>query len=85
MPADANHTFLHDRASNKRYNLLDSLHIHEKFLSSYRPSGVEISEAEGGFKRTLQSLKWFLPHCICKALCDVKTADAVAFVDSMDI
>ena len=34
LPEDANHTFLHERASNKRYNLWDSLYMHEKFLSS---------------------------------------------------
>jgi len=91
--------FLHDRAINNGYNLWDAVQTHEKFLSSERPPAVEISEAvamclqdkeaEGDSPRTLQSLRSvllrFAAHCSGKALCDVKTADAVAFVDGMDI
>ena len=91
--------FLHDRAINNGYHLWDAVQTHEKFLSSERPPAVEISEAvamclqdkeaEGDSPRTLQSLRSvlyrFAAHCSCKALCDVKTADAVAFVDGMDI
>ena len=91
--------FLHDRAINNGYHLWDAVQTHEKFLSSERPPAVEISEAvamclqdkeaEGDSPRTLQSLRSvlyrFAAHCSGKALCDVKTADAVAFVDGMDI
>ena len=91
--------FLHDRANNNGYNLWDAVQTHEKFLSSERPPAVEISEAvamclqdkeaEGDSPRTLQSIRSvllrFAAHCSGKALCDVKTADAVAFVDGMDI
>ena len=91
--------FLHDRAINNGYNLWDAVQTHEKFLSSERPTAVEISEAvamclqdkeaEGDSPRTLQSIRSvllrFAAHCRGKALCDVKTADAVAFVDGMDI
>ena len=91
--------FLHDRATNNGYKLWDAVQTHEKFLSSERPPAVEISEAvamclqdkeaEGDSPRTLQSIRSvllrFAAHCRGKALCDVKTADAVAFVDGMDI
>ena len=91
--------FLHDRAINNGYHLWDAVQTHEKFLSNERPPAVEISEAvamclqdkeaEGDSPRTLQSLRSvlyrFAAHCSGKALCDVKTADAVAFVDGMDI
>ena len=91
--------FLHDRATNNGYHLWDAVQTHEKFLSSERPPAVEISEAvamclqdkeaEGDSPRTLQSIRSvllrFAAHCRGKALCDVKTADAVAFVDGMDI
>ena len=91
--------FLHDRAINNGYHLWDAVQTHEKFLSSERPPAVEISEAvamclqdkeaEGDSPRTLQSIRSvllrFAAHCSGKALCDVKTADAVAFVDGMDI
>ena len=43
----------------------------------------------GDFRRDLQSLECIIlkltDHCICKTLCDVKKADAVSFVDDMDI
>ena len=46
-------------------------------------------EAEGDSPRTLQSLRSvlyrFAAHCSGKVLYEVKTADAVAFVDGMDI
>ena len=91
--------FLHDRAINNGYNLWDAVQTHEKFLSRERPPAVEISEAvamclqdkeaEGDSPRTLQSLRSvllrFAALCSGKALCDVETADAVAFVDGMDI
>ena len=62
--------------------------MHEKFLIS-SPSWGEITHSRGDFRRDLQSLESiilkFTDHCIGKALCDVKTADAVSFVDDMDI
>lgn len=90
---------LHGRATTNGYNLWDAVHTHEKFLSSERSSSVDISEAvamclqdkeaEGGSSRTLQSLRSvllrFASNCRGKALCDLNTADAVAFVDGLDI
>ena len=50
---------------------------------------LQDKDTEGDSTRTLQSLRSvllrFAAHCSGKALCDVKTADAVAFVDGMDI
>ncbi len=88
--------FLHDRATIKGYNLWDVVLTHDKFQSSERLPAVEISEAvamclqdkeaEGDSTRTLQSIRSVLLrfHSLQgKAICDVKTADAVAFVDGM--
>ena len=90
--------FLNDRATNNGFKLWDAVQTHEKFLSSERPPPVEISEAvamclqdkdaEGDFTSTLQSFRSVLlrfcpPVVSGEALCDVKTADAVAFVDGM--
>ena len=52
--------------------------------------GVRSARPRGDFTRTLQSLKYVIlkftrPFYIGTALCDVKMADVVAFVDSMDI
>ena len=44
--------------------------------------GLRLARPRGASKGLYNRLSGFFPHCICKALCDVKTADALAFVDS---
>jgi integrase len=90
---------LQERALAKGYNPWDALRTHEKFLESEQTQGIEIGEAvamclqdkeaEGDSARTLQSLRSVLLRFAArksgKLLGEIETADAIAFVDGLDI